>query len=83
MPCSGYVHPRGACTLLGDLVPCVHPSPQLSFPQPPHLGGGKCQQPFPRLVHACDVLLSLLGASSSVALAAACMRSVAVGGGLE
>lgn len=83
MPCSGYVHPRRACTVLGDPVPCVHPSPQLSFPQPPRLGGGKYQQPLPTLVHACDVLLSLLGTSSSMAPAAACMHSVAVGGGLE
>lgn len=67
----------------GDPVPCVHPSPQLSFPQPPHFTGRNCQQPVPRLVRACDVLLSLLGTSSSMAPAATCMYSVPVGGGLE
>lgn len=49
------------CMLLGELAPCVHPSPQ-----PPCHGGGECQQPRPQRVHACDVLLSLLGASSSM-----------------
>jgi len=69
--------------LLGDPVPCVHPSPQLSFPQPPGLRGRKCQQPLPKLVYACDVLLSLLGISSCMAPAATRTHSVAVRGGLE
>lgn len=81
MPCLGYIYPKEAYTLLGELVLCLYPSPQLPLPWPPCLGSGKCQQPLLGLLCAWDVLSSLLETVSSTAAASPCMNPVAAGEG--